>query len=263
MGLFNRNYDKPGPGVQKDEPRKKGAARFFELLIRDFWDMVKLNILLSICVLPSLVLFVLGFLGFYPGIAFILCLLLSFPIGGALVAYIYNITRMMRDDPSYVWYEFKRKFKENYLQAAPVGMLCSAFILAQILLWVSIIMNESGGELVWLLVALVSLVIFGMITPYIFLNFAYIELTTLKIIKNSILMSFGYLPRSFAGVLMGSIMWIVFALFFPVSMTFFPLIALFGLSISMLLTLMWVWPPFDNHFKIEETLIKRVEEENE
>ena len=30
MGLFTRNFDKPGPGVSPDAPRKKGAARFFE-----------------------------------------------------------------------------------------------------------------------------------------------------------------------------------------------------------------------------------------
>jgi len=52
-------------------------------------------------------------------------------------------------------------------------------------------------------------------------------------------------------------------LFLPVSLIFVPIIVLFGLSISMLLCLMWIWPPFDAHFKIEETLIKRVEEENE
>ena len=32
MGLFMRNFDKPGPGVSPDAPRKKGAARFFEIL---------------------------------------------------------------------------------------------------------------------------------------------------------------------------------------------------------------------------------------
>jgi hypothetical protein len=26
---------------------------------------------------------------------------------------------------------------------------------------------------------------------------------------------------------------------------------------------MWVWKPFEKHFNIEETLIKRLEEENE
>ena len=31
MGLFTRNFDKPGPGVSPDAPAKKGAARFFEI----------------------------------------------------------------------------------------------------------------------------------------------------------------------------------------------------------------------------------------
>ena len=260
MGIFSRNFDKPGPGVSKDEPRKKGAARFFELLTRDFWDMTKLNILLCICVLPSLVMFILGFLGFYTGIALALSFIFAFPIGGALVAYIYNITKMMRDDPSYIWYEFKRKFKENYRQAAPVGMLCTAFVFAQIMLWGSMIM-EAGGDIVWFLVALFSMLIFWMITPYIFLNLAYIDLSTLGVLKNSVLLAFGYLPRSFVGVVLGSIMWVAFALFLPVSLIFVPVIALFGISISMLLCLMWIWPIFNEQFKIEETLIKRLEEE--
>jgi len=261
MGLFSRNYDKPGPGVRKDEPRKKGAARFFELLARDFWDLIKLNLLLCICVLPTVGVFLPALMGFYSGITFILSLLLAFSVGGAFVAYNYYITKMMRDDPSYVWYEFKRKFSENYRQAAPTGMLCTAFVYAQILLWGSMILGEPGGDVVWFFVALLSLLVFWIITPYIFLHFAYIDLKTFRVIKNSVLMSFGYLPRSFMGALLGGLMWIAFALFFPASLLFVPVIALVGISISTLLCLMWVWPPFDKHFKIEETLIKRVEEE--
>ena len=40
MPLFNMHYDRPGPGVNPDTPRKKGAARFIEVLGRDvssFW----------------------------------------------------------------------------------------------------------------------------------------------------------------------------------------------------------------------------------
>jgi len=261
MGLFNRNFNKPGPGVRKDEPRKKGAARFFELLGRDFWDLIKLNMLLCICVIPSGIIFAFGLLGLYSGIAFILSLFLAFPVGGAFVAYVYYITKMMRDDPSYVWYEFKRKFKENYRQAAPIGIMCAAFVYAQILLWGSIVVGEPGENILWFFIALFSLLLFGMITPYIFMHFAYIDLKTAGIIKNSVLMSFGYFPRSFLGAVSGGIMWIVFALFFPVSMIFLPIIALAGMSISSLLCLMWGWQPFDKHFNIEETLIKRIEEE--
>ena len=100
-----------------------------------------------------------------------------------------------------------------------------------------------------------------MITPYFFLHFAYIDLNTIQTVKNSVLMSLAYIPRSFMGALLGGLMWIAFALFFPVSLLFVPIVILIGISISILLNLMWIWPPFDSHFKIEETLIKRLEEE--
>jgi len=267
MGLFSRNYERPGPGVKKDEPRKKGAARFFELWIRDFGDLVKLNILFCVCIIPSVVVFFAGFLLFFPSLAFLLAffisLLLAFPIGGALSACVYYITKMMRDDPSYVWYEFKRKFLENFRQAAPVGMLCTAFIYAQIMLWVSMIVSDAGGDIVWFFVGLFSLLIFSMITPYIYLHFSYISLKTLGILKNSVLMSFRYLPRSFMGALLGGIIWIAFSLYFPISLIAIPFIVIFGITTSMLLCMMWVWKPFDTIFKVEETLIERQKEESE
>jgi len=280
MGLFSRNFEKPGPGVKKDEPRKKGAARFFELWIREFGDLVKLNIIFCICIIPSLVVFLFGFVAFYPGIIFLLALLVSlllaFPIGGAITSCVYYITKMMRDDPSYVWYEFRRKFRENYKQAAPVGMLCTAFVYTQIILWESLIPNEMideitgqtiivqndvTGSLTWLLIGLLSLVIFGMITPYIFMHFAYIDLKTFGTIRNSMLMSFAHLPRSFMGALLGGLIWVAFALYFPASMIAMPVIFIFGITTSMLLCLMWVWKPFDKIFKVEETLVNRVNEE--
>jgi len=264
MGLFSRNYDRPGPGIKKDEPRKKGIPRFFELLFRDLGDIIKLNILFFLTLLPTGITFAMGLLGIYSQVTFILSLVLAFPVGGAVVSVIYYITKMMRDDPSYVWYEFKRKFLENYKQAAPAGIFCTAFIYAQVLIWSSLwgalIAEEPIGDLLWYLLALFALLLFSMITPYIFLHFAYITLKTSKIIKNSILMSFGYFPRSFMGALLGGIMWIVFVLYLPMSLMFSPLIMLFGITLSMLLTLSWVWPPFNKHFNIEETLVKRQEE---
>jgi len=264
MGIFNRNFDKPGPGVNKDEPRKKGFARFFELLTRDFGDLVKLNILFCLTVLPTAAAFALGMFGFYTLILLLLSLLLAFPVGGALVSCIYYITRMMRDDPSYVWHEFKRKFLENYRQAAPIGMLCTAFIYAQLWIWILLFGALAVGELVggifWYFATLLASLLFMMVTPYVFLHLAYIDLKTFSILKNSVLMSFAYFPRSLMGAITGSIIWLAFILFMPVSMIAFPLIILIAVSLSMLLSLMWIWPPFNKHFKIEETLIQRTEE---
>ena len=35
MGLFSFSYNKPGPGVSPDTPRKRGVARLLEVLGRD------------------------------------------------------------------------------------------------------------------------------------------------------------------------------------------------------------------------------------
>ena len=258
---------KPGPGVSKDEPRKQGAARFFELLFREFWDFMKLNILFCLIALPSVLVFLFGFIALYPYLAFIisffLAVALAFPIGGALTAYIFYITKMMRDEPSYVWYEFKRKFKENYKQAAPVGMVSTAFVYTQIMLWTLLTSPYSGvdGGFLWFFAGILSLVIFGMITPYIFMHLAYIDLKTSAMFKNSILMSFGYFPRSFMAAFLGGLPWIIFGLFFPASLIAIPFVGFIVVSISILLTLMWAWKPFDSHFKIEETLVARLDEE--
>ena len=52
MGLFHQNFDKPGPGVSPDAPRKKGAARFFEILGRDFSTIWMAGLLALISSLP-------------------------------------------------------------------------------------------------------------------------------------------------------------------------------------------------------------------
>lgn len=47
MALFHMNYDRPGPGVRKDEPEKKAVPRFFSIFARKFTALVELNLLFS------------------------------------------------------------------------------------------------------------------------------------------------------------------------------------------------------------------------
>ncbi|MDR2599567.1 MAG: hypothetical protein LBC73_04755 [Oscillospiraceae bacterium] len=270
MPIFSRNFNKPGPGVPKDAPRKKGVARFFELLFRDFFDLVKLNLLFSMVALPSFIVFVFNIMGVFGEFSlFILLvsLILAYPIGGALTAYVYYITKMMRDDPSYVWYEFKRKFKENHKQAAVTGLISTMFVYTQIFVWFSFYVATSieGGtiDLFLMLTSLIALFVFTMIVPYVFMQFSYLELNTLKVFRNSVMLTFAYLPRSFMGAVQGLIIWIIFALQMPYSIMMLPFVLIVFISLSMLLGLSWVWKPFNEQFEIEETLKKRLAEENQ
>lgn len=56
MGFFHTDYSKPGPGVSKNEKKKKGLARFYEIFLRKFWKLVELNILYIVTLLPTFAL---------------------------------------------------------------------------------------------------------------------------------------------------------------------------------------------------------------
>ena len=238
--------------------RKKGVRRFFEILARNFWGLVKLNLLYCLCVFPSAALFLAGLFGVLSGFVILLVIPATFPVGGALSASSFCITKMLRDDPGYIWYDFKRKFLENMKQAMLPGMLYASFIYAQIYLWGSWLASGAGAYGIgWFILGLTSLLIVGMISPYFFLQIAYIDIRTPQIIKNAMLLSFGAAARSLAGVLTGGLVWAMFFLFLPDSLIFAPLFLFIGFSISRLLNMFWVWQPVDKQFSIEETLSER------
>ena len=242
----------------RELPRKKGINRFIEVFLSEFREFIKLNLLFIAVVLPSAMIFFAGLLGFYSGIALILSLIVAFPIGGAISACMFCVTGMLRDEPGHIWGDFKRKFKENVRQAAAPGILCAALVYAQVYLWGPYIFGGVGVSGVWLIPGLVFLLIFGMIAPYFFLQVAYLNLKTKQILINSVILSFSNAPRSFMGAVTGSILWAAVVMLLPESLAVAPLLLLFGFSVSWLLCLMWIWPPVNKQFNIEEILRDRL-----
>ena len=56
MGLFF-NFDKPGPGVDKDAPKKKGIFLYLELFFRKFWLLIRANMLYFLVSLPVMAIY--------------------------------------------------------------------------------------------------------------------------------------------------------------------------------------------------------------
>ena len=54
MSLFRFNFDKPGPGIEKDTPPKKGIFRWWEIFTRDFGAMLLGNLCFFVCAMPAL-----------------------------------------------------------------------------------------------------------------------------------------------------------------------------------------------------------------
>ena len=118
MGLFKLNYDKPGPGVSKNAPQKRRFVVFFELLGRNFWKILRVNYLFLLCCVPICVLiYVFGML--FSGMSnsvlglflvFSPLILLSFPLLGMT----YICRNFVREEPSFIWYDFFHQIKLNF-----------------------------------------------------------------------------------------------------------------------------------------------------
>lgn len=127
MGLFNffGNYDKPGPGVNKDEPQKAAPIRFFEILFRKFSKLVQLNL---IFVLPTIVAVVLMVCLYFSPVHFVLQLpsvqldiwslyvmplplILLSPFTAGLTIVTRNFSR---EEHAFVWSDFWEAVKNNW-----------------------------------------------------------------------------------------------------------------------------------------------------
>ncbi len=61
MGIFNRDYSKPGKGVDESGEGSEGAVLFFEIYIRKFWKLIQVNLLFCLANIPAfLILFYLS-----------------------------------------------------------------------------------------------------------------------------------------------------------------------------------------------------------
>jgi len=96
-GLFD--YEKPGPGIDKNAPQKKGFALFWEIFCEKFWNLVPLSLLYWLMCLPVLT------------------------VGLADVGIAYIARNFARRKPVFMASDFFDTIKKNWKQALPVGII--------------------------------------------------------------------------------------------------------------------------------------------
>lgn len=258
MKARKQKSDSPDPGVDADDLQRKGLRLFLDILSVNFLKLIALNLLFITCAAPAAALLFLGLAGILRSFVLALSVAAAFPIGGAVTAGMFCVSKMIYGEPGFIWFDFKRVFTKNFRQAAVPGMVCTAFIYGQMIFWGTMANNQTEGiSFIWLIPGVLTLLLFALITPYIFLQIAYVDLKTVQICRNSVLLPFAKFPRSLMGMVAGNAFWIIFLLYLPVSILALPLVLLLGFSLSWLLCLMWVWPQLDKQFSIVETLRAR------
>lgn len=142
MLWFRSGYLKEGPGIEKDAPPKTGLALFFEILVREFWQMLKLNLLFVICALP----------------------LVTF--GAARAALSRCTVNMVRDVPNDVWYDFRQELKKDFPRNTVLGLL-ELFAIGVFLLLLSLpgVRGNTAVCVVLFALAAVGALVFGYLWP--------------------------------------------------------------------------------------------------
>lgn len=249
MGFFNRNFDRPGPGVEKDTPRKKGLPRFFELLGRDFGSFFKANLLCAAASIPAA--FFVSFGLFSNSILFIIG---GGIIGGMILAPCWagmhdTVLRAMRDEPGYWWHTYKRAMKNNWKQSIAPGALCGLLISSQLcVLWMVL---QTGMQLTIPMVILISadVLITGMCTPFLWGQLVLMDMSFPMVLKNSLLFALANAPRALLLAFIQVIYWGAVFLFMPVTSF---LVLLFGFALITLITQMIAYPAMDKVMGLEE-----------
>jgi len=285
MGLFNffGNYDKPGPGVNKDEPPKAAPIRFFEIFFRKFSKLVQLNL---IFVIPTVVAVLLMVCLYFSPVHFVLqlpsaqldiwnlyvvplplILLSPFTAGLTIVTRNYS-----REEHAFVWSDFWEAVKNNWKYFLLNGLIVYVFYM---IMSFSLIYYYNNAVQNWFLyipfwLCLVISLVFLFAQYYLPVMFITFDLKFGQIYKNALIFVFVGFGRNIllTVILAALVIGILLIPIMPLTVMLFFLLVLFLLfSFISYLINFTIYPIIDQYLiqpynkKLEEEKYGKPEEE--
>lgn len=247
MRIFGGGYTKPGKGVDKHEPKKKGFFLFFDILIRKFSKIIGAN-----CLYTMTSIIWIAILYFFGGIVLsgtnivsnissaiaasqsgispeemqgsvMVLLQLAFAMGifslwgsgPVSAAYAYVHRCFTRGEPVWIMSDGIDKFKENFKQGMFVVLIDAVILVfglnAAHFYYSFYVAYES---IIWLLLSyimLLVLIVYTMMHPYIYQIMVTFECKIWTIYKNAILITLAKLPGNVFTLFVGAA--VIFMLF--------------------------------------------------
>lgn len=160
FGLFN--YEKEGPGISKNAPKKKTFIVFFETFFRNFWKFIVINVIYGIFSLPVIT-------------------------NGLAAAGITNVTRnIARDKHSFGTSDFLETIKKNWKQTLPAGIINTfIYIILGFDIYFFYTASEGIMATVGLGISLCMLFIFTVMQYYIWTLIITFKFSLKQVYKNS------------------------------------------------------------------------------
>lgn len=264
MGLFNPNYDKPGKGVRKDEPEKKGAALYWELFSRKWRSYITLNILYVLTCIPAFIYYFAIASGLMPdwtpqestAVASMIAVFMVIFFAGSPFksGFTFVLRNFVRQQHAWTVSDFFGKTRENIWQSI-VAFVIDIIVSTCFLFAVKFYFTASQTS-VWTSI-LLGVVIFTMVMFAIMQSFTWCMMVTFKlktavIYKNAFLLSMATIPVNILSLV---IRVIATAAIFSSSMLAFLLIFSVFIAASGLLEQMLAYPT------VKKFLLSKVEEE--
>lgn len=256
MGFFPHLDKAPEEG--REMPRKKGVARLWELLGRDFLSFFKAGFLALAGAVPFIVGVIFSLTSHVLLFAPLAGLIGGLAAGPQLCGLADTILRALRDEPGFWWHRYKRAWRRNARASLLPGALGGALLSTQIFL-----LFHAGALGISLATgaALIAgfLLVLGL-SVYVWPLLALMELPLSLLIKDAALLFLGRLPRSLAALAIEGAYWGVVIWFFPLAVSLLPLTNLWLPTVPALLL---VYPGIESSFHIEEQLQKLEAEERD
>lgn len=160
FGLFN--YEKEGPGISKNAPKKKTFIVFFETFFRNFWKFITINLVYDLISVPALT-------------------------NGLASAGLTNVTRnIARDKHSFGLSDFFDTLKKNWKQALPAGIINTfVYIILAFDIYFFWLSAKGIVSSVGLGICICILFIFTVMNYYIWTLMITFKFTLKQIYKNS------------------------------------------------------------------------------
>lgn len=211
MLWFRPGYLKEGPGIEKDAPSKTGLALFFEILVREFWQLLKLNLLFVICALP----------------------LVTF--GAARAALSRCTMNMVRDVPNDVWDDFRQELKKDFSRNTALGLL-ELFALGMLMLLLSLPGIRSNTVACVVLLALTAIVV--LVLGYLWPMVVAVDVPLRAAIKNAAVLALAFPQHSLPALVVALLLYGLSFWLFPLSL---PLVMFVPFGMGSFVTSFAAW----------------------
>lgn len=246
------NYSKPGPGVSKDEPQKHSFFLFFELYFRKFWKLIEVNMLFFVCCIPfAIPLLLVGIFKVNVTLVFYLSLVPLIGISVLIPGLTYILRNFARQEPAFLWMDFKDTIKKNWQQSLKVGIIDTVIFLAMILalnVYYHLLASNTILVIPYVICFFVT-VVFTFSQFYIFVMLITFDLSLKQLYKNAVILAFAGIGHNLLIVLFCGILLLLNYIIFPVSLLLVPFLTISTFGFIIVFN---VWPSINKFMMPKE-----------